>query len=185
MTSKQTYNGWVNWETWNYNLHFCDGDEIYELGLYHGDDCEYYIKPYSVYDIADYLKDEMEEYYADSEQTIFSSFTESALQEISFDEIALNHYDEYLEAYQEGKDNRQDWKVNYYKKEEPEEVEPVKESFNTLLEGKEAEEYILKRFGVVDKETLQKIYQDTRDSSLAVYFNSGAVFKREEEEVEE
>ena len=111
MTSKQTYNGWVNWESWNFNLMFCDGNEIYELGLYHGEDCEYYKKPYSVYDIADYVKDLMEQLYDEVEETMFSSFTECALQEVSFDEIALNHYEEYLEGYEEGKNNKAEEEV--------------------------------------------------------------------------
>ena len=106
MTSKQTYNGWVNWETWNYNLMFCDGNEIYDLGWYHGEDCEYYTKPYSVYDIADYVKDLMEQLYDEIEENIFSSFTRSALSKVSFFEIAENLYGEYIEGYEEGKNNK-------------------------------------------------------------------------------
>lgn len=98
-----TYNGWSGgWETWNYNLLFCDDDSIFEMGICHGEDFEFYGKPLAVYDLAQRLEEDCEMYFDEIEENIFSSFTQSALGEVSFFEIAENHYEEYMEGYAEG-----------------------------------------------------------------------------------
>ena len=108
------YNGWVNWETWNWSVMVLDNDSLYHRGR---EDAEggYEIK--TIREMADYLEEDMEEIYsiytADMErvakatvwgsplyfESIFDRYTRTGLGLIDWVDLAESHF----ETYQDGR----------------------------------------------------------------------------------
>ena len=102
-----SYNGWVNWETWNWSVMVLDNDSLYHRGR---EDAESGYEIKTIREMADYLKEEMEEIYsiytADMErvsplyfESIFDTYTRSGLDLIDWVDLAESHF----ETYQDGR----------------------------------------------------------------------------------
>jgi len=97
-------NGWTNWETWNWSLMVLDDDSLYHRGR---EDAEAGYEIKTVQEMADYLKEDMEEIYstymADMERvsfkSLFDSYTRTGLGLIDWVDLAESHF----ETYQDGR----------------------------------------------------------------------------------
>lgn len=103
MTTKQTYNGWTNYETWLANL-WLDQDgyateEISNVCL--GLMGSWEEKSDVDYRLADHIKDMMQEWVdntVDAQNGFVTDLISAAFQEINFREIAGHYYDELKES---------------------------------------------------------------------------------------
>jgi hypothetical protein len=88
LSEDKTYNGWTNYATWRVNLEYFDGREWTE---------EYDKKP-SGFDLADRMKDEVQEWIDEScSNTYVAGWAAAFVDEVNFDELA----DHVLEDWEE------------------------------------------------------------------------------------
>lgn len=101
--SDKTYNGWTNYETWNVALWLDNDQGSYNHWSAQAQDCwdAATEKPgilsreeRAIYDLADRLKDEVNEAAPDLGSTCFSDLLNAALSEVDWDEIARHYMDE-------------------------------------------------------------------------------------------
>lgn len=103
MTDKK-YNGWTNWETWNWNLHYDNAFEDDAQATYDAAEaCKTFTKEQNAaLTLADYMKQYAEEELEQVVDAINKSYPQSffidamnaSLSEINFYEIAEHYIDE-------------------------------------------------------------------------------------------
>jgi len=86
---RNKYNGWTNYETWNWNLWYSDSFTAEDFGGLNGD----------IHKIAGFLEDWTEDMADEIEilngQAFFSDVVRAALSEVNYYEIAEHFVDDY------------------------------------------------------------------------------------------
>ncbi|MDQ3540314.1 MAG: hypothetical protein M3440_06460 [Chloroflexota bacterium] len=89
MSDDTTYNGWTNYATWRVNMEICDGMTSHLGTMIAENDME----PFgSIGDLADYLRDDAEEFVCDQNErctdSIVYEYASTFLSQVNWDEIA-------------------------------------------------------------------------------------------------
>ena len=112
MKTESSYNGWKNYETWNVAL-WLDNDQgsyNYWRGVaqecYDDAEAEKHLtrKENAACDLADRLKNEIEESMPDLGASMFADLLGAAMSEVNWREIAENWLDDVEEDEEEGED---------------------------------------------------------------------------------
>jgi len=91
----QTYNGWINWETWNFKLWIDNSEYSYKAVMHIAEDVEG--RPNAKNDLAKELESLANELCEESlrfETGFFADICNSAIKEVNFNQIAEAYLEE-------------------------------------------------------------------------------------------